>query len=287
MLHLDGDALVYLAGFAADSRDGELSHSLHNCKLMINLALKDTEQKEHRIFLTSKDPKVNFRYGIYPEYKASRKKKCKVCDENKIAQKISKESYVKTIDNFRRRYFTCLNCDGRVADNKPVYYSKIRQYLVEQWGAWIVTWGEADDWLAVGKPDVIATHDKDIYQAGIPIYNLKSKEFVKCCDPGEVWLDEKKKLRGYGFKWFCVQLLLGDPVDNIPKPYRGDGPVFIEKLFGPLQTMYEAFRMSKLYYELTGNEEIFARQCQLLWVSRRKHQIGSAETIAEVIKNGR
>ena len=135
MIHFDGDALVYLAGFAADSRNGPFSHSAHNIKLMINKALNVTGEDEYRIFLTSKDPVINFRTEIYPEYKANRKKTCKKCGSTEI----SKESYVDRIKTdggiMKRRFYNCLKCDNPVGDTKPVYYNKIRRFLVEQYGA--------------------------------------------------------------------------------------------------------------------------------------------------------
>ncbi len=73
-VNIDGDGVVYMAGFAADSRDGDVSHSLHNAKLLINSAMDKTGQTECSVFLTSKDPAVNFRTSIYPIYKQNRVK---------------------------------------------------------------------------------------------------------------------------------------------------------------------------------------------------------------------
>lgn len=325
-LHIDGDALVYLAGFAADSRNGPFSHSAYNIKLMINKALEMTREDEYKIFLTSTDPKVNFRTEILESYKKNRTKTCKKCG----GQKLSKESYVDRIIHgesiMKRRFYTCeglvkrmvgheeagfeakyedMICGNPVADTKPVYYNKIRKYMQEHYGAWVCPWGEADDWLAVGNPSFIATHDKDIYQVGdMGFYNLKSGEVLTIFGhTGElnmqqtVALDREgnpkvnkngspklnKQLKGYGFKWFCAQMILGDKVDNIIKPYAGDGPQWVYKVFDPLVTMRESWNMVKLYYANTGNSDKLWIMAQLLWIARQKRQRCSEAVIEEYI----
>lgn len=308
MLNFDGDALVYIAGFASDSRNGPLSHSLHNLKLIINKALDVTGEDEYRIFLTSKDPAINFRTEILPEYKKNRAKRCKKCGSTNI----SKESYIDRFSTgdgiMKRRMFTCLNmvdvleidnmvegtvksvrqvCSNPVGDSKPVYYNKIRFYLIEHYGALVCQWGEADDWLGLGNPSCIATHDKDIYQLGeMNFYNLKSGEVLEVPDQlGAIWLTETGILKGCGFKWFCCQMLTGDTVDNIPKPHKGDGPKWIYKIFNPLDSLESCWNMVKLYYHGTNNSDKLWLMAQLLWISREKYQRCSAEVIEEMLNN--
>jgi 5'-3' exonuclease len=285
MIHFDGDALVYIAGFAADSRNGPFSHSAHNIKLIINKALDVTGEDDYRIFLTSKDPEVNFRTKILPSYKKNRAKICKECKSTKM----SAESYIDRIavkdGIMKRRYYNCTECNGPVADSKPVYYNKIRQYLVEKYGALICSWGEADDWMAPGKPSWIATHDKDIYQIGhMNYYNLKSGDTLETYDElGKIFLTDKKTLKGYGFKWFCAQMLMGDIIDNIPKPYKGDGPVWIYNVFGKLNSLEECWKMVKVYYNGTNNNDKLWTMAQLLWVARKRKQPCTADVIEEMI----
>ena len=291
-ISFDGDALVYIAGFAADSRNGPFSHSAHNIKLIINKVLKELDEEDFRVFLTSTDPTVNFRTEVSDKYKKNRAKFCKPCwAKDRIKSTYSKESFVvreptKT-GTMKRRAFTCDRCSGNVYDTKPVYYNKIRNFLKTQYGATVCEWGEADDWLGVGlkKTDYIATHDKDLKMIPCKYYNLKSGEVSEHSDPGEIYLDEQDKLKGFGFKWFCVQMITGDTADNIMKPCKGDGPKrFIIPIFGPLTTMEEAWKMVELYYNNTGNGHILWDQAKLLWISRKKFQLGTKETIYSLIK---
>lgn len=304
MIHFDGDALVYIAGFAADSRNGPFSHSAHNIKLIINKVLKATNEDEFRVFLTHKDPKVNFRAQVSSSYKQNRAKVCK-CGHTEF----SRETYVDRVPTkdgfFKRRMHSCLKCGEPKASTKPVYYNRIREFLIKKYNATVCKWGEADDWLAVGEPDWIATHDKDIYQVGnMNFFNLKSDEMLGVeGQKGRIWLKEtqiknkegvpqfnkngtpklRKEIKGYGFKWFCVQMLFGDRIDNIIKPVSGDGPVWIENVFGPLETNREYWNMVKFYYQSSGNADKLWDMAKLLWVAREKQQICSPEVIEDYL----
>src|SRR5690348_3006755 len=224
MINIDGDGIVYMAGFAADSRDGDLSHSLHNAKLVINSTMDKTGQSKARVFLTSKNPEVNFRHALYPPYKQNRSKVCKSCIENgRSGKNISLDTYVDKEETkngtMRRRYYTCLDCKTPIPSTKPVYYNKIRRYLIDRYDAWVCDFGEADDWLLVGlkKKDFVASHDKDIQQGeNCNFYNLRTQEILKPHKPGQIWIKQdideitgRKKaaqLKGQGFKWFCCQM---------------------------------------------------------------------------------
>lgn len=257
---------------------------------MIEGGLKKTDQEEFRIFLTSTDSSLNFRTQIHPQYKKNRSLKCKRCNVNKL----SKDSYIDTIrttkGKMKRRYFNCLECNEPVADSKPVYYQDIRAYLIKRFNAKVVKWGEADDWLGIHLKegeDWIATHDKDLKMLPQNYYNLKSHEKYlasRAYFAGTLSIDEKRKIDGAGFKWFCAQMLLGDTVDNIIKPYKGDGPVFVYKLLAPLTTIRECWNMIELYYRLTSNSDILWTMAQLLWIARKPRQIFTKEVLNELIE---
>lgn len=287
MLHFDGDALVYIAGYAADSRNGKAGHSIHNCRLIINKVLKNTRQSKFKIFLTSSDRTINFRHSLWPSYKGNRLKKCVDCKSNnyKPTGSIIERNFTEK-GIMKRRVFKCNDCGGKVYDTKPVYYKELRRFLVEQYGAKIVKFGEADDWMH--GAEWIATHDKDLYQLPCNIYNIKTNEITVASDPGELFLFTKMKdgkivsreLKGYGFKWFCTQLFLGDSTDNIPKPYKGDGPVWIYNIIAPLKTKEECWNMAKFYYKSIGNGNIDTI-AKLLWVSRNPNEIWNEELLCD------
>ncbi len=78
-LRIDGDVICYMAGHAADSRGGGLSHSLYNTKLIMMSIIDKFSPCNVNTYLTSRNPKDNFRTEIYPAYKQNRTQcpKCK------------------------------------------------------------------------------------------------------------------------------------------------------------------------------------------------------------------
>lgn len=305
-IHVDGDAICYIAGHSADSRNGTKGHSLHNVKMILNKIFRNTGQNEYKIFLTNRDPKVNFRTALYPEYKQNRKKRCRECRGTNI----SKEGVIATEPTVnglcRKRLFKCLgkddgsNCDGFAQDGRPVYYQAIRNYLIERFNAEVVEWGEADDWFF--GADWVATHDKDIYQlSGTSIYNIKSEDIVENITPlgvldlleipmrdklGDLIFNKngsvkhRKELKGNGFIWFCAQMLLGDGTDNIKAPLKGFGDVKIYDLLKDVKSCVDGINIIKEFYEKNSEDKgLMEINAQLLWVSRKPRQIGTLDVI--------
>lgn len=338
MINVDGDALVFIAGFAADSRNGALSHSIYNMKLMLDLMVKNCKDDNYKILLSSTNKKDNWRYDLFPDYKIDRGKICQVCfdrwlellkvnefkdyvNEKGVMElkrdylrdgsgKFSDTTIIRTVEKFKRRYYTCLKCGEFVASKKPTYFKKMRQYLINYKNAQVVK-GEADDFLLLNSPEYVATHDKDIYQGAYSsrkspciLYNFKDESFTVCTDPGDVWLDEKpvkcpltkrpiinkngkprvkKELKGYGYKWFCALMLMGDAADSIPKPFSGDGDVYFYTILNQLTTKLESWKMVEYYYRTSKNSYILERNAKLFWVPRKKGQIWSREMNEELI----
>jgi DNA polymerase-1 len=67
---LDGDIGVYRVGFA--SQDVEVNFAYARMNKWIEDILKANDTMDYKVYLTSED-KSNFRFGLYPEYKANRK----------------------------------------------------------------------------------------------------------------------------------------------------------------------------------------------------------------------
>jgi len=66
---IDGDILVYRVGFA--SQDVEVHFAEARMDKMIEDICKANNTDQYKVYITS-DDHSNFRYGIYPEYKANR-----------------------------------------------------------------------------------------------------------------------------------------------------------------------------------------------------------------------
>ena len=241
-LRIDGDVIVYQAGFAADARGADtVAPSLLNIRSSINSLINKFPGK-WKIYLSSENPKDNFRTEIVKDYKAN-----------------------------------------RVKLRRPKFYKEMRAYLIKH-RAEVVDWGEADDWLGINLSPytVIASIDKDLLMIPCYHYRIHRGITVKAEDPGELELIKKKNkytLEGYGFKWFCAQMLLGDKVDNIKAAKKGFGPRQIyDYLYTPgPETSYGYWQAVEHFYWQNGIEDRLDIQAKLLWIAREERQIWSSE----------
>lgn len=283
-VRIDGDTLLYRAGFSADSRSDDITHSLFNCKLLINMIMEKFPG-DCTIYLSG-SRKVNWRYDLSPIYKGNRKLICK----NKLCKStdLSPVEKIQQADERFYRAFQCNKCTTYVPDSKCIYHDEIRGYLVAKHGALICPWGEADDWLGVDlKPNtVVVSNDKDLLMLPCLHYRLTSEKLLEASDPGQLWLSEcRKKLLGVGFKWFCCQLLLGDGVDNIKKPRAGFGPVAAYEMMNSKQTITGMWNTAVSFYKDSGKTtDEFLLNCKLLWISREKRQVFDVAIVKSLIE---
>lgn len=186
----------------------------------------------------------------------------------------------------------------RKEEGKPWHYANIWAYLQVKWSAIIVEGMEADDamcieqtvWLNHNKdyPDIppvdtiICTRDKDLRQCdgwhfGWELGNQPQFGPVFVDGFGTLSLSEdNKKLRGVGEKFFYAQLIMGDPVDNIPGlPKHGPKAAF--DIVGNTQTREEGFKaVLEAYRAVYGDsaETEMLEQGQLLWMVRELDEEG-------------
>jgi len=156
----------------------------------------------------------------------------------------------------------------------PVHKEAMFNYLCEM-GAIVVEGIEADDALGTAlfndKEGICASIDKDLLMIPGRHYNFTSELIIIASDPGQLGLEKKshsKKLRGTGFKWFCAQMLMGDPVDNI-KGLVGYGDVKTFNLLDPVTHMEDMYRLVKNHYVMAGEGIVrFYENADLLWIRR-------------------
>jgi hypothetical protein len=111
---------------------------------------------------------------------------------------------------------------------------------------------ETDDMVAMiayHLKGVQATLDKDSFQCNgtlMYVWDKMDEPFeIPEKGVGKIWLDEKGKVRAYGLKSLCMQMLIGDPVDTInPKKLAGVkwGEKKALELLDPLTTPKECLR---------------------------------------------
>lgn len=161
------------------------------------------------------------------------------------------EMYMSGNDNFRDTLPLPEKYKGNRTDTlRPVQLKEVRDYLVKKYGA-IIYHGEADDMLSIRQTEaekegvklIVASIDKDTYGCDGWMLNFDKMDKPFLVEGlGKLWIDDKNKVWGYGFKWKCLQWIVGDSVDNL-KPTQLAGVKFGEKtafkILDPLDS-YEA-----------------------------------------------
>jgi hypothetical protein len=135
--------------------------------------------------------------------------------------------YIGRGNSWRQERSTLMKYKGN-RDNsiKPIHLRAVEEYAIEQLGAIVVDKEyqggvyETDDWVVMvarGKPNhIVVSSDKDSLGTGVLTYNHDKPEMgiVDGDCLGELWLDSKKKVRGYGRKFLAFQCICMDKADN-------------------------------------------------------------------------
>lgn len=178
--------------------------------------------------------------------------------------------YLSGPNNFRDKICTIQPYKGnRLGNEKPHHYQRIKDYLSSgiNWRVEISDGYEADDLVSIAmyeRPDeVIGCHiDKDI-----DMVPGKHYDFIQDIHY------EVSELEG--LRWFYTQLLMGDPVDNIPGLMKC-GKVMATNLVADLETEYEMFeKVRDTYIKWFGSywETFLTENARLLWMLRTPDDI--------------
>ena len=239
-VHIDGDILVYHAGFAADKdTTTDVSVSLANVKKMLNKKLNYTMSvfniKNVYLYITA-DDKSNFRYKVATTqpYKGNRSK-----------------------------------------GHRPIFYSEIREYLTRVHDAQLITGEEADD--AIGRagsadPDnsIILSSDKDLRMIQGWHWEMGDRKPYFVTDPGYLVLEEQRskvEIFGTGYTWFAAQCLMGDRADNIPG-LPGYGVVKTWETLSRVKSISKLDSIIEQCYNKEGMEARLEEIRRLAWILR-------------------
>lgn len=197
---------------------------------MIDNTLAETGADEFSIFLSGEN---NFRYDIYPEYKANRK--------------APKPRHLKTLKEYLVDKYGAQVSDGCEADD-----------LI---GIAQCNWFEGRD----PTTTIICSIDKDLRM--IP-GNHYSFEISGVSSKGDRWTRPMEKVfvePFEGLRRFYTQILTGDSTDNV-KGAAGIGKVKAERILQDCTTESELFEAVKDYFS-TEEELLMTGQC--LWIFRK------------------
>lgn len=256
---IDGDILCYEIGAASEvgwsgeedspsSPPWEYVASLLDSRLQ-QLCL-EAKADSYQIYLTGKN---NFRYSIYPLYKANRKDIEKPFHHNNIKVHLIGQYHAHVVD-------------GMEADD-----------------ALSIAQCQALDRC---EETIICTRDKDLRMVPGWHYSWEigqQPSWGPCyvVDPGYLCLSQgkAKKLNGTGLMWFYAQMLTGDRVDNIPG-LPGVGPVKAYNLLQGAETDKEALDIVYDQYHCKYGqeaEEQMELMGRLLWMMREENRMWDIE----------
>lgn len=164
---------------------------------------------------------------------------------------------------------------------KPTHYNALREFMVEEWGAEIVSGIEADDALGIAQTEhsifprfgecaaaiegayldgdstfdsIICTIDKDLNMIPGMHYNFVKNNLL--------YVSREEAIYN-----FYKQVLMGDSVDNI-KGIEGIGEKKACKILGSAEDEQTLFERTRNAY---NNDEEFLRTAEVIWIMR-KHQ---------------
>jgi hypothetical protein len=182
--------------------------------------------------------------------------------------------------NFRLDLATIRPYKGnRKEDNKPHWYQQIRNYLTETWDAEVIEGREADDECSIvqrqsDSPTIIATIDKDLDMVPGRHYDYVRRTFY-VTEPSE------------GMALFYKQVLSGDSTDNIAGCYKigagraativdtylSEHPADWEGLWELIVSTYDAsiekYGEACPYFDLyrkSGPEAVALENARLVWM---------------------
>ena len=178
----------------------------------------------------------------------------------------SYEAFLTGKGNYRYDIAKTVPYKGNRKDTaKPKHYEALREHMVKRLGAVVVEGQEADDEVAIRmskEPDkyLLVGVDKDLKQ--IPGWHHNPHKALT------EYIDDFT-----AYKNFCIQLLMGDRVDNIPG-LAGVGPKKAEKALAEATTREELLEaVWKVYREKEHDIEYLTEQGQLLWLRRTEGEL--------------
>lgn len=174
------------------------------------------------------------------------------------------------------------------AGHKPYHYANLKAVFRGVYQAIERDGLEADDLMAIEQTarkheTIICTRDKDLrqvagWQYGWELNSQPSFGPKLVSGYGSISLsDDRKKLEGYGLKFFLAQCLTGDRVDSIPGLPKC-GPVAAYEALVDTKTYLEGLEVVIALYRDRYGEDCLKElheQGRLLWMTRYLDVVGN------------
>jgi 5'-3' exonuclease len=249
---IDGDIVIYSCGFAVETRIYEVDGIPF---------LNKADAREYCNTFRIPHDDIEESVEVEPVEHALHNAKSLLERIVNATRATTKTIYLTGEHNFREQLDSEYKAN-RDPNNKPMHYDALRSFLIDIHGATVINGMEADDAMGMHQcsaiePTIIASIDKDLNMIPGKHYNWRKDKLY------DVTEEE-------AMKFFYLQLLMGDRVDNI-KGVPGIGPKKAERAVGHLtdeQDMYNVCTSLYADYYGVGHEEIMHTNAQLLWIRR-------------------
>jgi len=263
-IHVDGDVIVYRAGFAAEKALYSLVFDGNQEQFTYK---KDLEEAISDLGLQEGQYEVVRGRNLEPVGNALHNVKSMIGD---VTSNLNSDDVVIHLSggtNFREGIAVTKPYKGhRDKKHRPEHGPAIKEYMERHWP---VIWSdneEADDtigynhykmWEEDQYSSIVCTTDKDLDMIPGLHYNLtsQSKYYVEPEDAD--WV-------------FYVQLLTGDSTDNIPG-CPGIGAVKAKKVLDRGMSVQDMYEVCLDAYK--GDEELLLEQARLIWIRREPDQL--------------
>jgi 5'-3' exonuclease len=217
---LDGDIYAYRS--AAASENDDLGIAIHRLEEMIDLTLHAVQADEFMLFLSGEG---NFRYQVYPEYKANR-------------HKLVRPRHLTDLKDYLVTKYQAQVSEGCEADDL---------LGVEQ---------------CKSENTIICSLDKDLRQIPGKHYSFEIRGATKS-GPWTKPAEFATVTEAEGLRFFYYQLLVGDVADNLTG-VRGIGPVKANAILSGCNTERDLFEAVESQYSSLEELEMMGK-CLWIW----------------------
>lgn len=272
---IDGDIIVYKAGFAVERKyytlyidNEEVKLDERTTKTGIKKYIKDMGITRDRVRCNSRSEVEDISHAMQIAKTIIQR----AIEETKSTDyKVFITSEDKS--NYRYKIAKTKGYKANRTAGKPHYYKEIRDYLKENWEAEECFGEEADDRMGIAQScdlerghTIICSIDKDMLMIPGMHYNIDKRTIT-----------EVSEFQGYYN--FYKQMLMGDNADNIPG-IDGVGPKTASQILEGCTIVEELENKTKKAYKyyfpgMTREQlrERFTEVGQLLWIRREDNQM--------------
>ena len=265
---VDADKFKYACAFSGEKRSVLVEHPNGFSREFKNRTAfygRDKKSEHLKILNKRRDSEFTFEEFTYTDIqRAEPLDSVLISTQNTIDREIRisgakrAKFFVGSGESFRVERSTLLKYKGNRENLKPVYIDEVTQFIIDRYGAEVVTHYEADDRLVMEcfrQPDnFIIGEDKDYLGCPVNFFNVNTPELgiQECNQFGKLFRKKNGDVTGIGRMFFYFQVMAGDNSDNYKANCFSDvrwGDISAYNLLKDCKDDKEAFLAMKQGYQ--------------------------------------